>query len=370
MRRYIPTDKPDYTFIALLTAIVLFGLAMLSSASTVVGFKDFGDNYYYLKHQALYGLLPGIFLFFLAFKINYRNLRRFAFIILIFGVLLLVAVFIPGVGTAYGTRARSWINVFGFSIQSSEIAKLVFLIYLSAWLEGRGQEIKTWYYGFLPFLFTLAIIAGLVIFQPDVGTVATIIIMSLAVFFVAGGRLYHFFFLGGLGLGGLALLMKLAPYSAKRLEIFLHPELDPQGIGYHINQALLAIGSGGLLGLGLGQSRQKFQYLPEVAGDSIFAVIAEELGFIFTIGFIILFVWLIYRGLKIAKNAPDDFAKYLVCGIIAWWFFQAIINIGGMLGILPMTGVPLPFVSYGGTALAISLAAAGIVANISREARR
>lgn len=361
------SNKPDYIFITLLAAIVVFGLAMLSSASAVVGFQKFGDSYYYFKHQLFYGLLPGLFLFFLTFKISYKIWKRLAFIILVISILLLLAVFIPGIGASYGTGAKSWIDIFDFSIQPSEIAKLAFLIYLAAWFEARAKDIKSWHYGLFPFLFTLVIIGGLIILQPDIGTVSVIVIMSLAVFFIAGARFIHLFFLSGLGAAGLALLIRLIPRSAERLEVFLHPEWDPQGIGYHINQALLAIGSGGLLGVGLGQSRQKFQYLPEVVSDSIFAVIAEELGFIFTVGFIILFVLFVYRGLKIAKSAPDNFAKYLIGGVISWWFFQAVINIGGMLGLLPMTGVPLPFVSYGGTALMISLAAAGIVVNVSKN---
>lgn len=358
--------KPDYVFITLLFIITFFGLVMLSSASTVIAFQKFQDSYHYLKHQIIYGLIPGLALFFLFSKINYKFWKKFAFIILIFGIALLILVFVPKISATY-SPAKSWIHIGDFSLQPSEIVKLAFLIYLSAWFAEKGKDLTSWQFGLFPFLLALGIVAGLVILQPDIGTVFIIVIMSLVVFYVAGGRLLHLFFLTGVGAGALALLIKIAPYRAQRLTIFLHPEFDPQNIGYHINQALLAIGSGGIFGLGLGQSRQKFQYLPQVIADSIFAIIAEELGFILTAGFIILFLALFFRGLKIAKSAPDAFSRYLICGIISWWSFQAMINIGGMFNLLPMTGLPLPFVSYGGSALVVSLAAAGIVVNVSKD---
>jgi len=213
----------------------------------------------------------------------------------------------------------------------------------------------------------LGIIALLLILQPDIGTMSIIILTSLVVYYVGGANLVHMAGVGIAGFLSLLVLIKMSPYRAARLMTFLHPELDPQGIGYHINQAFLAIGSGGFWGRGFGLSRQKFQYLPEVAGDSIFAVIAEELGFMIAALVILAFLYLMYRGFKIAQNAPDSFSKILVVGIVSWIMIQAFVNIGAMVGLLPLTGVPLPFISYGGTSLFVLLGACGIVINISKK---
>ena len=256
-------------------------------------------------------------------------------------------------------------------MQPSEIVKLTFLFYLAAWLAGRDKHsVRDVHGGFIPFVGVLGIIILFLILQPDTGTMAIIVAMSLIVYFVAGASVTYIVGLMVAGLGGLGLLIASSPYRAERFTTFLYPELDPQGIGYHINQALLAIGSGGIFGLGYGHSRQKFQYLPEVAGDSIFAIISEEMGFlvaVITIGLFLLFLW---RMLAIAKRAPDNFGKYVVVGIAAWIVVQAFVNIGSMVALMPITGVPLPFISYGGTSLAISLAAIGVVLNVSKSAKQ
>ncbi len=355
----------DRTLFTLLGGLLVFGLAMLASASWPEGFNKFGDGYYFIKHQVLFGVLPGLALGFLAYKTPYDLYRKWAPLMLILSIVLLILDFIPGIGESFG-GSRSWIVVGGISLQPSEIVKLTFLIYLSAWMEKRtGKELKELATGFLPFAAVLGTIMLLLILQPDTGSMAVIVFMSLAVYFIAGAPLQYFFlFLAGGG-GLLWFLVQLKPYRAERLITFLHPELDPQGVGYHINQALLAIGSGGFLGRGYGHSLQKFQYLPEVAGDSIFAVTAEELGFVMTLAFLGLYLALLSRGLKVAEEAPDAFAKYLATGIVAWFGIQAFVNIGAMVGILPITGVTLPFVSYGGTSMAVCLIASGILLNIS-----
>lgn len=346
----------------------MFGLIMLSSASGPTGYENFGDSYYFVKHQILFGLVPGVIGLLVFSRLPYQRLKQNAFRLLLATIFLLLVVFIPGVG--FGT-SHSWIRFGGFlSIQPAEIVKLTFLIYLSTWLEKRGADVRRGTEGLAPFLIVLGVVLGLIALQPDVGTMAIIAAMSFAVYFVAGAPVIY---LGGIGLGGLAmlgLLIKLAPYRAARFTTFLHPELDPQGIGYHINQALLAIGSGGFFGLGYGLSRQKFAYLPEVVGDSIFAVISEEMGFIIAAAMVLLFVAFAWRGLKIAKASPDSFGRYLVVGIVAWIVIQAFVNIGSMTSVLPMTGVTLPFVSYGGTSLAVCLWAVGIVMSVSREQKR
>jgi len=361
--------QPNYKFIVTLFLIVIFGLIMLSSASVALSFEKFGENYYFVKHQLLNGLLPGIILFVIFSLIDFRIWKKYAFWLLILSIALLVAVFIPGLGAKYGT-ARSWLDIFGFSFQPSELVKLTFLIYLVAWLENRDQsKVSDIVEGLVPFLILLGIIIVLLILQPDMGTMTIIFLIALAVYFVAGANILHVILVGLAALSGILVLARIAPYRAARLTTFLHPELDPQGVGYHINQAFLAIGSGGFWGRGFGMSRQKFQYLPEVAGDSIFAIIAEELGFIISGLLIFGFIYLMFCGLKIAQNAPDKFGKLLVIGIMSWILIQAFVNIGAMVGLLPLTGVPLPFVSYGGTAMAVLLAACGIVTNISRQTR-
>lgn len=356
---------PDYNFILIAFAIIAIGLIMLSSAGVALSYKQFNDGYYFLKHQIAYGLIPGLFLFYLLSKIDYKLWKKFALQILIVSIGLLLLVFIPGLGTSHGTVSRSWVNIFGISFQPAEFIKLTFLLYLARWLEKRNNSIKGFTYGLLPFLLLLGGISVLII--TDMGTTLIILLTSFIVFFIAGASILHLFFTG---LGGsliIFFLIRIKPYRMARFMTFLHPELDPRGIGYHINQALLAIGSGGIFGKGFGQSRQKFLYLPEPVGDSIFAIMAEEMGFIFIIFLIFALIYLLYKGLKIARNAPDTFGKLLGIGIMSWFIIQSFVNIGGMIGLLPMTGVPLPFVSYGGSSLLTCMAALGIMVNISKQ---
>ena len=370
MGRTSTSGSVDYLLLLIVGTIVLFGLVMLLSASAPSGYAEFADSYYFVKHQIIFGLLPGIGALIAFSKIPYTFWRKHAWNLLILSIVLLVLVFIPGLSAGIGT-AHSWISIGGvFSLQPSEIVKLTFLFYLAAWLAVRDkQSVRDVHGGFLPFVGVLGTIILLLILQPDTGSMAIIAAMSLIVYFVAGAPVAYIVGLMAAGLGGLGLLIASSPYRAERLTTFLHPELDPQGIGYHINQALLAIGSGGFFGLGYGHSRQKFQYLPEVAGDSIFAIISEEMGFFIaalTIGLFLLFLW---RMLRVAKHAPDQFGKYVVVGIAAWIVIQAFVNIGSMLALMPITGVPLPFISYGGTSLAISLAAIGVVLNVSKTTK-
>jgi cell division protein FtsW len=341
---------------------------MIASAGVAIGWQKYNDVYYNFKHQLFLGVLPGLAFFIFFYFFDYKKLERWAAPMLFASIALLVLVFIPGIGAPWGT-SYSWLYIFGYSLQPSEIVKLTFLLYLAAWLAQKHEHhLKDINYGFLPFIIVLAIIATLLILEPDTGTMVIIVVMSLAVYFAAGGSLVHLTWLGLAGLGGLWALIKISPYRAQRLTTFLHPELDPQGIGYHINQALLAVGSGGWLGLGYGHSRQKFAYLPEATGDSIFAIIAEELGFFLTVALIALYAFIAVRGLKLAAACRDPFGRLLVVGIITWLTTQVVVNIGAILGVMPMTGIPLPFISYGGTAMMVSLAATGILANISKQA--
>lgn len=356
----------DRTFLALLGGVLLLGLVLLASASGPTGFVKFHDTYYFLKHQIIFGLVPGLMGFFLASRIPYATYRRFAGVMLLISIVLLLSVFIPGLGTDLGTFAKQWIVLGPLTLQPSELVKLTFLFYIAAWMEKRTEhELRDVHSGLIPFAIVLSVVMGLLLLEHDTGTLGVIVVMALGVYFAAGAPVRYFALFGGGGAGLLALLITFSPYRAARFMTFLHPELDPKGVGYHINQALLAVGSGGFLGRGYGHSLQKFQYLPEVAGDSIFAVIGEELGFVLTTAFLVLYVGFLQRGFKIAAMATDGFGRYLAVGVMSWIGAQAFFNIGAMVGVLPITGVPLPLVSYGGTALAVTLTALGVVVNVS-----
>lgn len=362
--------EPNYTLIIILGCLLVIGLIMLTSASSVMGYQKFVDSYHYIKHQLVYGVFIGLIAFFVMSKIDYHYWKKNAFPIALFTIILLFLVLIPGIGSEY-LGAKRWINLGVMQFQPSELVKLTFLIYLAVWLESRAKKLEDISYSFMPFLimigFLVLMIAGV---QKDLGTMIVIGVISIVVYFVAGAPWKHLLWIGAGSIGALFVLIKFAPYRAARFMVFLNPELDPQGIGYHINQALLAIGSGGILGLGLGHSRQKFNYLPEVIGDSIFAVIAEELGFIFTVALVLLFITLFLQGIKIARSAPDSFGKLVAVGITTWIAFQAFVNMAAMLSLLPLTGIPLPFISYGSTSLVMNLTAMGLLVNISRQTKR
>ncbi|KKW41598.1 MAG: Stage V sporulation protein E [Candidatus Magasanikbacteria bacterium GW2011_GWA2_56_11] len=367
MPRALPDSPPDFPLLIAAGSLVLFGLVALSSASISVGLDLAGDPYYFIRRQIMYGFLPGIFFGFIAYTIHYGRWNRLSLWIFGLSVLLLVLVAIPGIGTGYTKDARSWFTLFGASFQPAEAAKLALIIFLASFLDRNRAGLASFRQGFLPALAIGSIPVVLVLLQPDVGTATILFSIVFCLLFFAGAQWRHLLLLMGAGLSGFVLMVALAPYRLNRLMTFLHPELDPQGIGYHINQAFLAIGSGGWLGLGLGRSQQKFQYLPEVHADSIFAVIAEELGFVISLSLIALILFILLRLLKLAQKAPDDFGRLLLAGIAAWIGVQSFFNIGAMLGLLPLTGVPLPFVSHGGSALLIGLTAIGIALNVSRE---
>lgn len=362
------TSPPDYVFLSLVGILVVFGLVVLASASSVFSYEKFGSSFYLVRHQILFGALPGVFFLAVFLRIPYRVWKKLALPAIVLAIVCLALVLIPGVGRKLG-GARSWFAIGAFSFQPSEIAKLAMLLYLSAWFEDRQAIVHTIKRGLFPPLAVVGMAAVLILLQPDIGTLGIVGLIIIFVLFISGVSLPYVGGLIALGAGALALLVRLAPYRAARLAAFIHPELDPRGIGYHINQALLAVGSGGFFGVGLGNSRQKFRYLPEVTGDSIFPILAEELGFFISTAFIVLVCAVIWRMFKIAAAAPDSFSKILVGGIAGWIGMQSLVNIGSMVGMLPLTGLPLPFISYGGTALAVELAAVGIVGAVSRDAR-
>ncbi len=359
------SETPDYALMLTIFALLIFGLIMVSSASVVIAYENFGDKYYLLKHQLSYGVITGILGWVVTQRFHYQKLQKFAFLLLIITLAFLVLVFFPGVGASY-KGAQRWVNLGLFQFQPTELAKITFIIYLAAWLSKKGGAIRDVSLGFMPFLMVMGVITLLIALQPDVSTLAIIALTGCIVYFVAGGRLRHLFVVAIIAALILFLLIQAAPYRLARFTVFLHPEVDPQGVGYQVNQALMAIGSGGIFGVGLGHSRQKYNYLPEPAGDSIFSIIGEELGLIGVSILLVLLFILAIRGFRIAARAPDQFGRLLATGITSWFIFQAFIHISANLAIIPLTGIPLPFISYGGSSLAFSLIAAGILLNISK----
>ncbi|MCX6766084.1 MAG: putative lipid II flippase FtsW [Candidatus Moranbacteria bacterium] len=362
-------NQPDKKLLFTVFALIIFGLVMIASAGVVYSQTRFGDQYYFFKHQLFFGVIPGLVALYIFQKIDYHFWKKMATPFFILSLVLLVLVFVPGIGAkAYG--ASRWIQLGSFSFQPAEMMKLAIVLYLAAWLESRGwRKARDFFEGLLPFLVIMGAVGFLIIKQPNIGTLGVIILTSLTIYFIAGARLSHMISLISAGVLLLVVLVKIAPYRFSRFLVFLNPQLDPRGIGYQINQALLAIGSGGIFGLGLGHSRQKFNYLPEPTGDSIFAIIGEELGIIGAGLIILLFVALAFRGLKIAASAPDNFGRLAAGGVTAWIVIQAFVNISAITGIIPLTGIPLPFISYGGTSLMFVMAGVGILLNISKQAK-
>lgn len=363
------SSRPDYVYIALVVALILIGLIALSSAGSVVGFERFDDTYFFLKRQLLYGLLLGGAACIVTSRVRYSWWEAHAFSFLIASVVLLLMVFVPGIGSSYGGASR-WVGSGALSFQPTELVKLMFLLYLAALFAKRQQHIDDFSTGNAPFFIVLGMVLLLILLQPDLGSATVIATIAMAIYFAAGASWKYLAAIAGTGVFAVFLLIKTSSYRAARLTTFLHPELDPQGIGYHVNQALLAIGSGGLFGRGFGRSFQKFQYIPEVAGDSIFAVMSEELGFIIMVLFVALYLYFIYRGYYIARHAPDQFSKLIAVGITTWFAYQAFVNMGAMVAIMPLTGIPLPFISYGSSSLSVALASAGIMINISRYTKK
>ncbi len=359
---------PDYPLMILSGILLVFGIVMITSASGPLAIAKFHDSFFFAKRHLFYGILPGIVAFLITSRIDYHRWQKLSWLIYLITMVLLALVFVPGLGQSFG-KTQSWVALGGISIQTSELGKLGFILSLAAFLARRTERgLKHFLTGLAPFLGYTGILLALLIKQPDVGTATVYLAIAGVMYFIAGAPWIQFVGLGAAGIAGLYMLIKAAPYRAARLTVFLHPELDPQGVGYHVNQALLAIGSGGLFGLGLGQSRQKFQYLPEVAGDSIFAIMGEELGFVLSSLVIILIVALGLRILKIAREA-DAYGRIVAIGIAAWFFFQSLANVGAMMTILPLVGLPLPFISFGGTAMVTNLAALGVLVNISKSSK-
>ncbi len=359
----------DGVLLVVIGIIVIFGLTMLSSASSVLAYAKFKDSYYYFNHQLVI-LIFGFFVFLFFSKMNYHVWKKYAGVFYIGSLILLMLVFIPSLSVGYGT-ANSWIKVFGSSLQPSEFVKVSFLIYLASWVDKKEKVINTFSDGVMPFMVILGFISVLLMLQPDLGTLFIIGCSAMAVFFVGGAKLSHVLVILLLPIVFLIFVLNTNAvhrfdYVRNRFKCVGEHDFTDRDACYQINQSLIAIGSGGLYGRGIGQSKQKYLYLPEVNGDSIFPIIAEEIGFIFSSILLLFYFILFYRGIIIAKNSPDNFGRYLSVGIVSWIMAQIFLNVGGMIGIIPMTGVPLPLVSQGGSSVLSILLGLGIITNISK----
>ncbi len=354
--------------LGIVLALVVAGLIVIYSASVVESWENFGNTSRYFIHQLVYGAGIGLLAMYLCSRIDYHVWKKFIPLALLASIILLLLVKVSQFGFAAGGATR-WLQFGPILFQPSEIAKLALVLYLAGWMSERSHRGRGFYYDTLPALVILGVLALLILWQPDLGTMLVMVATGLVMLYVGGIPLKHLFGLVATGFIMLLAIIKLEPYRAKRITTFLNPSIDPLGIGYQINQALLAIGSGGLWGYGYGLSRQKHNYLPEALGDSIFAIMAEELGFFRILGVLALFLALALRGMKISLAAPDLFGKMLGVGIISSIIIQVIINIGAISGLLPLTGITLPFFSYGSSSLIVVLASMGILLNISRQAR-
>lgn len=356
---------PDKKLLVSIGLLLVAGLIFLSSASAVIAYTKFGNSDYFFKGQ-LSILIFGLAIFSVLYVIDYHVWRKYAFIFLFLSLAFLSLVFIPGLTSGTGT-ARSWLNVFGHSLQPSEFVKMFFIIYLAAWMQARRKDLHDVKQGIGPFLLVMSVIALLMALQPDFGTLAIIGATSFIMYFVGGGKKTHLAIIILLAVLVLGVAIQFKAYQMSRFKCAFDSSADVKGECYQLNQSLIAVGSGGFWGRGLGQSRQKFLYLPEVYGDSIFAVMAEEIGFVFGSIFLFLCLYLFYRMIVVAKYAPDIFGKLIAVGVASWIIIQTFLNVGGIIGLIPMTGVPLPLVSQGGSSLIATLIGLGMVANISRQ---
>lgn len=360
-------SAPDIGLMGATLLLLAIGVVMVYSASAVLAYHDFGDYYYYLKRQLLFAGL-GVVAMVTTMNVDYWVWKKYAKIGLLVCFALLLIVLIPGVGVVRG-GARSWLGIGAFGIQPSEFMKMGVIIFLAKLLSEEQSNITRFVRGLLPPLLLVGLAFGLIMLQPDLGTGVVLVGAAMLIIFAAGARFAHLAGLGLLGLAGFAGLIAAAPYRLKRIAGFLDPWQDPLGTGYQIIQSLYAIGPGGLVGLGLGMSRQKYSYLPEPQTDFIFAIVGEELGFIGGALVLALFTLIVWRGMRTAITAPDAFGSLLAAGIVGMIAVQVIINIGVVIGLFPVTGITLPLISAGGSSLTLMLTAIGILLNISRYAR-
>jgi cell division protein FtsW len=354
--------RPDYALLALTAILTITGLVAVYSASFVQALVDFGNPEHFLIRQSIWAVL-GAVLCALAIRTPFWQLQRWAVVIMLVTLVMLVLVLVLGT-TVNG--AKRWIGFGPFTVQPAEFAKLAVIIYIAAWLASRGETIRSWGQGFLPFVIIIAGVAVLIMLQPSLGTTLIICCVTGVMFWVAGATWSQTLVLITAGVLAAGVLATVEGYRADRLTAFFDAESDPAGHGFQTLQAVVAMGNGGWSGLGLGASRGKFFYIPESHTDGVFAIIGEELGLIATVAIVFLFMILMFRGFQIARRAPTDFATLVATGITTWISVQMLLNVGGITRTIPLTGVPLPFLSSGGSALAAVMLAMGVLINISR----
>jgi cell division protein FtsW len=358
----IPTGKFDVILFTLTIALTLFGLLMVYDASSIIAFDLFGDKYAYIKSQLIWAVI-GLSALFVFYRIDYHKLYNLALPLLVIALVLLLLVFAPHIGSG-AKGANRWVNFGFFTLQPAEFVKLGLAIYLAAWFSNKENG------RFFAFILLMGAILFLVMLEPDLGTASIIMCESAIIYFLSGGSVIQFFVAAPIvGIIGFFYIM-FEPYRLHRLTSFLNLGNSIGSTSYQVKQILIALGSGGIFGVGIGNSIEKYAYLPENVTDSIFPIIAEELGFIGSVILIIVFASLIWRGIFIAGRAKDKFGKLLAGGIIAFIGMQVVVNLSAMTALLPLTGVPLPFISYGGSALVIDLASIGILLNISKQSSK
>lgn len=357
--RVVHWHRADHWLAAAVLAVLAFGLLMVYDSSVAIAIRDFANQYYFVREQTKW-LVVGIVACFIFSRVDYHVWQKFALPFLFTTIALLLAVFIPRFGV-HALGARRWLNFGLFVLQPAELAKFSLVLYLSAWFCNPEKRRLT------SFLLLIVMVVGLVVAEPDLGTSVILVGIAIVLYFASGAPLYQFALLFPIVFLGIVLLAFISPYRLRRLTTFVNPQSDPLGASYQIRQVLLALGSGGMFGVGLGKSRQKYEYLPEANTDSIFAIIGEEMGFVGALAVIGILLFIIWRGFRIAKRAPDAFGRFLAIGVSSWIAIQTLLNLGSMVALVPLTGVPLPFISYGGSGLIILLSAVGIVLNISRQ---
>ncbi|MEO8285936.1 MAG: putative lipid II flippase FtsW [Chloroflexota bacterium] len=354
-------ERPDYWILAAAGILCIIGVLMVFSSSGI----DPDNNNLIAKH--VQWLVVGAIAMIVTATVPYTRWRRYSVPFIIVAALLLMLVVVVAEPI---NGAKRWLALGPFSLQPSELAKLAFILYLADWCSTKGEKVRDFSNGLIPFGIMLGLLGGLVFVEPDLGTTTVIFAIGVSMYFVSGAAISHM--IGGLGLAAVTFLVAAtaAPYRMQRLLAFMNPwdPADQLGINYHTVQSLLALGSGGLTGMGLGASRQKFGWLPEQSTDAIFSVWGQEVGFLGAVLMITLFLVIAWRGFRVAQMAPDGFSSLMATGITAWIAAQAMINIGAVSGAIPFTGVPLPFVSYGGSSLVITLTAVGLLLNISKTA--
>lgn len=364
----MPKAQPkhiDYIFLTVTAIIVVAGLFAFFSASLGVLARKEASFYSIMLSQLGLGFVGGMAALYAATRIPYLFWRKHATVFLVSSIILTALVFVPHLGFEHG-GARRWISLFGISFQPVEFLKLAFILYFAAWLSWAKKKVESPLYGIMPLFIILGIIAGVLVFQPDTKSLILMCATGIAMLFLSGAPFKHLLILGGSAIAIFILLALNTPYLKQRVATFINPANDPSGSSYQLQQGLIAIGSGQATGRGFGQSIQKFSYLPEPQGDSIFAVIGEEFGFIGGSVVVILYVLFAMRGLWIARRAPDAFSGLLAAGLVILITAQSFMNIASITGLFPLTGVPLVFMSQGGTSLLVSLFAVGIILGISK----